>query len=331
MGGGTWDDTDYNAAAARRAKSGKSAFDFSDTMRSSAPASAWKAHEDLDPKGVTARESRDSDEHPESLAIAIAFDETGSMGGNPVVLQEKLKELFGLLLRKGYAVDPQIMMGAYGDAETDRVPLQVGQFESDIRIDENLRNLFLEGNGGGNGGESAALYLYFLARHTSIDCWEKRGKKGYAFLIGDETSIPVTARQIKTFVGDEVQGDLTVEQLVKEVQERYNLYFLLIDTYAARAQRSPQFWGKLVGKENLITLQSAEEVSSAIAAIIGKSEGAVDHDGVVADLVDVGISRQLAERVGEAVKEVACATTAVAKSSGGGLPSVSGGGSSQRI
>ena len=28
--------------------------------------------------------------------------------------------------------------------------------------------------------------LYAAARHTAIDCWEKRQKKGYFFMTGDE-------------------------------------------------------------------------------------------------------------------------------------------------
>jgi hypothetical protein len=40
------------------------------------------------------------------------------------------------------------MFGAIGDAETDYVPLQVGQFESNNRMDDQLRGIALEGNGG---------------------------------------------------------------------------------------------------------------------------------------------------------------------------------------
>ena len=53
----------------------------------------------LDPHGVAKRESSDSREHPQSLAIAVLFDVTGSMGHVPRVLQSKLPQLLGLLLR----------------------------------------------------------------------------------------------------------------------------------------------------------------------------------------------------------------------------------------
>src|SRR5437667_286821 len=131
MGSGRWSTDVYDAAARFRAATGASAFAYSD-------GGATRVHPALDPFGVTTRESRDSAEHPRSLAVAVLFDVTGSMGGVPRALQAKLPQLLGLLLRKGYAADPQVMFGAIGDATCDRAPLQVGQFESDNRMDDDL-------------------------------------------------------------------------------------------------------------------------------------------------------------------------------------------------
>ena len=44
-------------------------------------------HALMNPKGVTARESRDSEDHPESLGIVFALDVTGSMGAIPAMTQ----------------------------------------------------------------------------------------------------------------------------------------------------------------------------------------------------------------------------------------------------
>ena len=60
-------------------------------------------HPALNPHRVGVRESRDSAEHPASLAIAVPSDATGSMGAVPRKLQAKLPQRLGLLLRKGYA------------------------------------------------------------------------------------------------------------------------------------------------------------------------------------------------------------------------------------
>jgi len=190
MGLGSWSASSYSKSTASKIASGTT-FGYDSTARSTG---LYKAHESLDPTvknadGKQIRESRDSVDHPNSVPIVVGFDATGSMGSVPRVVQKKLSGLFGLLTRKGYVEDPQISITAYGDAECDRVPLQISQFESDNKIDDNLDNLFLEGGGGGNGGETASLLWYYLINHTATDAWDKRGKKGYLFVIADERAL----------------------------------------------------------------------------------------------------------------------------------------------
>ena len=142
MGSGTWSSATYSAVSGAKIRAGAT-FDYS--------ARATGVHEKLDPKQLNAagqniRESRDSDEHPASTPIIVGFDETGSMGRIPRLVLTKLKTLFSLLVDKGYATDPQIAVTAYGDAaNSECVPLQISQFESDNRIDDNLDLIFLEG------------------------------------------------------------------------------------------------------------------------------------------------------------------------------------------
>ena len=118
-----------------------------------------------------------------------------------------LPHLHELLLGHKYIPHPQILFAAVGDATCDRVPLQVGQFESDNRMDQNLENMILEGGGGGQKTESYELTLYIAARHTAIDCWEKRGRKGYLFIIGDEMAYPLVHRaHVNRLVGNRSAG-----------------------------------------------------------------------------------------------------------------------------
>lgn len=116
--------------------------------------SSKKLRSDMDPNGVTLRESRDSDEHPESVAIIIALDVTGSMGRIPhEFIKDGLPLMVDTLIRAGIA-HPQIMFMAIGDHFTDRAPLQISQFESsDELLDKWLTKVWLEGSGGGNNGD----------------------------------------------------------------------------------------------------------------------------------------------------------------------------------
>jgi hypothetical protein len=259
-------------------------------MHSTSPHASWKAHANLDPRFVVARESRDSDEHPNSQAIAVLFDVTGSMGNVPRILQTKLPELFGLLIRKGYVDHPQIMFGAIGDATCDRVPLQIGQFESDNRLDEDLGNILLEGGGGGQKTESYELAMHFIARHTSIDCHEKRGKRGYLFIIGDEMPYPrVKWREVEQVIGHRsLSQDIPTAEAVAELTERYDVYYILpVGAAHAGDGEVLEAWRALLG-QNVIELDDLDAVCETIAVTIGLAEDAIDLDEGLADLRDVG-------------------------------------------
>ncbi|MGN9843845.1 hypothetical protein ACTMTI_37540 [Nonomuraea sp. H19] len=281
MGSGIWSTDVYMSAVHYRSATGRSAFAYSDN-------GARNAHPDLDPYGVT-RESRDSAEHPDSLAIAVLFDVTGSMGRVPRVLQTRLPDLLGLLLRKRYATDPQIMFGAIGDATCDRAPLQVGQFESDNRMDDQLGLILLEGGGGGQKRESYELAMYFMARHTSIDCHEKRGKRGYLFIIGDEMPYPrLSGRAARDVIGDRIPERLGVEAIVTELTRKYDTYFI-VPKGASHAgdQEVLTVWRRLLG-QNVLELDDLDAVCEAIALTVGLGEDAIDLDEGLDDLAELG-------------------------------------------
>jgi len=290
MGSGRWSTNVYDEHRRYKAAAGMSTFDYSDRTRTGDPAN-WKAHPTLNPFGVKVRESRDSDEHPESNAVMVMFDVTGSMLGIPMTLQKKLPQLLGMLLRKNYISDPQILFGAVGDATCDYVPLQVGQFESDNRMDENLENLFLEGGGGGQRKESYELVLYFAARHTSIDCYEKRGRKGYLFLIGDEMAYEkVNQPEVQGIIGDGLECNIPLQEIAREAREKFNIYYILPKKASYGGDRQIlDFWRKLFG-EHVLELEDADAVCELIALTIGLNEGIVDLQSGASDLHECGAS-----------------------------------------
>jgi hypothetical protein len=267
----------------------------------------------MDPKGTT-RESRDSDAHPSSVAIGVMFDVTGSMGAIPEQLQRKLPQLMGLLLRKGYVDDPQILFGAVGDVFADRVPLQIGQFESGIEMDDDLGRLFLEGGGGGSFEESYQNALYFFARHTSIDCYEKRKKKGYLFLIGDELPYAkATTGEIARIIGDDVPRDLPVEEILAEARQRWHVFFIIPRGASHGGDPSlSRRWSDLLGRENVIMLDDPDAVCEAIGLAIGLVEGTANIDTMAADLADAGADAKIVTTVSAALDPLA-KETALAK------------------
>lgn len=223
----------------------------------------------MNPRNIDIRESRDSKEHPESYAIMIGLDVTGSMGSVPHYLLAKgLPHIMEKIFQAGEK-DPQILFTAVGDQYTDTAPLQVGQYESsDELLEKWLKQTYVEGNGGGNGGESYHLAWYFAGNHTSIDCFEKRGRKGLLITIGDEpTHDSLEAKTLRKIMGDGLFEDLTVQEVLAKAQESYDVYHIhCAFTYSGGKDYVQQGWKDLMG-ENVIMVKSQEEVADTIARI----------------------------------------------------------------
>lgn len=302
MGSGTWDSSIYDRVTRSKIDSGSS---FSYTRNAFASGGALKPHDSLNPLdadgNATRRESRDGDEHPDSTPIVIGFDVTGSMGSNPGEIQVSLKELFGMLVRKDIVSDPQIAIGAYGDAYCDEVPLQIGQFESDNRIDDELDNVLIEGGGGGNNGETSTLLAKYVADNVDTDAWDKRHRKGYFFIIGDERALDLKATQVKRYLGAPQASAANAKDVFSALQERWNVYVLLIDNYSAKRQDSRNQYSELVGDpQHVIPIKSGSLAAATIASVIGSVEETTDASSLNSDLVEAGFSTDVAREAAQA-------------------------------
>lgn len=227
---------------------------------------AKRINKNMDPKDVV-RESCFSEGHQDVISVIIALDETGSMGYVPrEFLGDGLNTIMGLCLDKGIK-DLQICFVGVGDHYRDKAPLQVGQFETgDEKLDKWLTSVWLEGNGGGNNGESYHLTYAFAAFQTKLDSFEKQGRKGYLFTIGDEHCHPnLEASFANQYLGLSWERDYSAKELLALAQEKYNVYHFNIDRGDADAtQRS---WQKLLG-ERVILVKDHKVIPDMIADII---------------------------------------------------------------
>ncbi len=225
-------------------------------------------HKSMDPKGVIARESKDSEAHPNAIPIQLYLDVTGSMGHIPhEMIKDGLPTLMGTLTQNGVK-DAALMFGCIGDHECDGVPLQVAQFESgDAELDMWLTRSYLEGGGGGNSGESYLLAWYFASNHVKTDSFDKRKEKGFVFTIGDEPCLKnLPASAVKGIMGDTAkgQGNHTREQLLAEAQKQNHVYHIHLDHGGRSCDPA---WREMLGK-NLIEITDYTTVSRVISDII---------------------------------------------------------------
>ncbi len=294
MGGTSWVRSDYDSRVTARALTRTPVFKYSDDIAKGVVQA--KVNQFFDPLGLTIRESRDSEEHPITIPVAVWLDTTGSMMKVPAVVEAQLPKLMGLFtgespsgkkyLGEGY---PAILIGAVDDYKCfprGAGSLQVGQFESGIEIDDMLEKLWLTGDGGGGTPqESYELALYTMARHTAHDHMEKRGQKGYCFIIGDEMAYPrVSARQVQDVLGGGLQGDMDVREVLDEAKKLYEVFFVIPGATSHYKDREISgFWVDLLGDANVLRLKSAEQICELIVTTVASRVGIVTKDDLVAD------------------------------------------------
>ena len=190
------------------------------------------------------REACDSAASPHSRGIILAEDVTGSMGDFILSLIQKEFPRLITQIYETVEFNPHIMFMGVGDATCDMAPLQVTQFETDLRMLEQLQQIWLEGRGGGNSYESYILPWYFAGKHCKMDCWEKRHEKGFLFTFGDEEPTPrLTKREIDEVFGDNdtlQQSAVTAEDCLELASEKFHCYHIILHGSHYR------YWGRTV-------------------------------------------------------------------------------------
>jgi len=282
-------------------------------------------HPLMNPKGVRVRESRDSADHPDSLGIVFALDVTGSMGAIPRLLASEQLPKFMKVLTDCRVPSPQLLFMAVGDATSDDAPLQVGQFESTAELmDQWLTWSYLEGGGGGQGHESYELAMYFLAQHTEMDCHVKRKRRGYLFMTGDELPYNLLSRHIvEGVLGDSLDDDLKVEEVVAELQKTFIPFFVIPD--AERRGRCEDRWRELLG-DHVLCMDAPEDVCFVTAGALLLTEGLVDStDALVARLLAAGMPKEREAAVVRALTPLAVTRGIAAPTAMSGLLKLVGG------
>jgi len=243
--------------------------------------------ESVDPKCIECREARDSKEHASSTPIIVAYDVTGSM--RPVLRAaiENLGTLNEEIQKRDPVPDPQVCFMGIGDVKFDTAPLQVTQFESDIKQADALREIWLEEHGGSNESESYLLPWYFAVHKVKADNIEKRHKKGFLFTMGDECCPDgLSADDLKKVFGNGQYEDMTKEELLALVSRDWYVFHMIIeegnyysnryhidDTRRERCEASWEFMG-----QNVIHVSDYHKIAEIIVSTMQVVHGESVHD-----------------------------------------------------
>lgn len=266
MGGGQWTDNDYRSYAKTTSYTTASVAEVFSNSR---------LLKELDPRHIMLRESCDSVEHPFSTPIILGLDVTGSMGRYAAeIAKTELPQLMRRIYEEQPVTSPQLMFMGIDDAfDGSNAPLQCSQFESDIRILEQLRQIWLVSDGGGNGSESYDLPWLFAARKTAIDSYTKRGKKGFLFTFGDEPAPfrPVSKSMLTRYLGEgEWPQEITPAEMLAEAKQSYHVFHILLEEVSG--QRNRRSWTDLMGT-NVLFLERITDLAELVIATLKITAG----------------------------------------------------------
>ena len=238
----------------------------------------------LDPHNVT-RECCDSEEHPNTIPVIIGLDVTGSMGAAGVEVAKSISTIIETLYTK--YTDIEFMIMGIGDLACDDAPIQISQFESDIRIADQLDQVYFEHGGGGNGFESYTAAWYMGLNHTKLDCW-KRGKKGIIITTGDEPMNPyLPARRLRQVTGDSLEADVETPVLYKDASEKFDIYHIAVNDsstcYKIYKEKIDNSFGKLLGDRlKISTIDTlAAKVVECIDDALNNTSVSVSNNGFI--------------------------------------------------
>lgn len=234
----------------------------------------------FDPKLTQYRESCDSNDSPESTPIIIGFDVTGSMGYLAAeIAKNSLNKTVTEIYDKQPVTSPHIMCAPFTGPDNS-APLQVTQFEADIRIVEQLLDMWV--GFGGNRYSFDSLVWYFAAKHTKIDSYEKRRKKGFLFCIGDEicggNQDVLTKEMVKRIYDDEIHKNLTLNEVLDIASEKYEIFHIVT---AMQNNNALQTWQDfLPGRVAELAPKDIECLGEVIISIMQLVNG-IDRSSVI--------------------------------------------------
>lgn len=266
MGYGMWTKDSFINYSAARGRSVDAAGCLDSRLTDQQLFTQRTLHPDLDPKNVI-RECCDSQDHPRTVPVILALDVTGSMGDASAEVAKRMNEVMTGLYET--IPDVEFLIMGIGDLSYDRAPIQISQFEADIRIAEQLDRVYLEHGGGGNSFESYTAAWYMGLYHTRLDCW-KRGEKGLIITMGDEPMNPYLPREaLAKVTGDRVERDVETAPLYRQVSVKYEIHHLHVchrqpDRYEKGVDAS---FGRRLPRGHL-QFVGLEEISGALVELI---------------------------------------------------------------
>jgi hypothetical protein len=178
--------------------------------------------------------------------------------------------------------DFEICFMAIGDAYcAERYPLQVRPFAKGLELKDRLKELVIEGGGGGQTTESYDLAGYYALEKVKIP----NAIKPILIFIGDEQCYDMVDRgQVENLLGTKMEKALPIDVLFKKLREKFSVYIIRKpygsssgNSLSEEDRRITKHWANLVGDDHIANLPAADRVVDVIFGIFAKETSRVAY------------------------------------------------------
>lgn len=251
--------------------------------------------------------------------VIYAFDVTGSMGSLPKVIYDKMPLIAGQIVENRYLEDPEVGLAAIGDVRCDQAPIQICDFSLIRSLDDWLKRIWLEGNGGGNQGESYEFMAYFYARY----CEMPEAETPFLLITGDE---PMRGSLSKSELEQRFGGKhepIDTKDVFDEVRRKFkgNVFGIFCTHGRDGDAGALESWRKAFGKERVILLREDKAVADVTLGIFAVMTGSRTLDQYCEDMKTKRDKAQTDDRIAEvrkALEQLSAIAPKTKKPSAGG-------------
>ena len=206
--------------------------------------------------------------------LVVLIDVTGSMGDWPAVMFSKLPYMDNEC-KEYLGEDVEISFAAVGDAHSDNYPIQIRPFKKGRDMEEELKALVIEGNGGGQARESYELTALYYAKNAKMP----NAERPVMIIIGDEGFYEHISTAHAALAHVKAEKELSTKEMFDDLKEKFSVYLIRkpYESGMGSDAHIQKTWEDLVGKEHIATLPSADRVVDVIFGILAQEKDKVGY------------------------------------------------------
>ena len=206
--------------------------------------------------------------------LTILVDVTGSMGDWPATMFSKLPYMDNEC-KEYLGEDMEISFAAVGDVTSDEYPIQIRPFVKGRDLEKELKELVIEGNGGGQARESYEVTALYYAHNAEMP----NAERPIMIIIGDEGFYDRISKAHAKLANVKIASAIDTTDVFKELQEKFSVYLIRkpYAHYTGEDEHIQLAWEELLGKEHVAILDKAERVVDVIFGILAKERDMLDY------------------------------------------------------